>query len=249
MPKSVSSLVKRVAATCLLVFGIGCAGPSVLPTPVPPGAAPAQVKLSWWYVRFQTNWPPGRQPSWHVDPMLAREVIRPVLVQFEDRILLWRFHRRAVRDGAGHQFSFIFYASQDTAGRINAAIRSSGRLAKLVGAGVLIRVRYDDPAGLPRPGLGATSDRKWSKPMQFTWPYFIMGVSRSWLELVDMVSEQTGAAHPPNTVSALQTLYAEVNGKIDQTWKNEGNHAYFHHLSAVYGYQPLYVLEKSLRTF
>ena len=241
--------LNSIVTICLLVAGIGCAGPSLKPAVRPVETFSTGETRSWWYVRFKIDWPEGREPSWHVDPMLARELIRPVLFQHKEQIDLWRFHRRAVRDKAGHQFSFIFYASQDTAARINATIQSSKRLEGLLAAGVLVTVRYDDPTGLPRPGMADTSDRNWSQPLQRTWPYFIMGVSRSWLELVSALAEQTPDVSSPDTVSNLQTFYAEVNQKINQTWKNEGNHAYFHHLNAVYGYQPLYVWEKTLRTF
>lgn len=247
--RSTIPLPNQIVTVCLLIVCIGCAGPSVKPAVMPVETVSAGESQSWWYVRFQMDWPKGQEPSWYVDPMLARELIRPVLLQYKDQIELWRFHRRAARDRSGHQFSFIFYASQDTAARINATIRSSKRLEELMAAGVLVTVRYDDPTGLPRPGMADTSDRKWSQPLQRSWPYFIMGVSRSWLELVSMFAEQRPDVASPDTVSNLQTLYAEVNEKISQTWKNEGNHAYFHHLNAVYGYQPLYVWEKNLRTF
>jgi hypothetical protein len=37
------------------------------------------------------------------------------LEKFDNDIYLWRFYRRAARDEAGHQFSFMFYASSLTA--------------------------------------------------------------------------------------------------------------------------------------
>jgi hypothetical protein len=120
---------------------------------------------------------------------------------------------------------------------------------KLIRSGVLIRVRYDDPASIKRPDIEDTSDKNWSEPLQQTWPFFIMGVSRTWLELIETFAVQNGDGSRPGSFADLQARYAEINRQINQTWKLEGNHAYFHHLSALFGYRPVVVLEKRLMTF
>ena len=50
-----------------------------------------------------------------MDVLLAHQLFKPVLLKYAHNIELWRFHRRAGRDKAGHRFSFIFYAREATA--------------------------------------------------------------------------------------------------------------------------------------
>ena len=53
------------------------------------------------------HWPEHSDPAWHMDSMVAHLVVSPILNGKRPQIELWRFHRRAGRDGAGHQFNFI----------------------------------------------------------------------------------------------------------------------------------------------
>jgi len=90
--------------------------------------APQQAKenqlpaAGWWTASFQINWQEV-EPAWYIDAMLAHRVISPALELQKKDILLWRFHRRAVKDEAGHQFSFLFYSSPAAANKIYALIR------------------------------------------------------------------------------------------------------------------------------
>jgi hypothetical protein len=88
---------------------------------------PAEIASSagWWSARFRMYWPPEEEPFWHTDLLIAHKIVAPVLLQYKDRIYLWRFHRRATRDRAGHQFSFIFYASAQTAYQVFDTLRSN----------------------------------------------------------------------------------------------------------------------------
>ncbi|GAA4959031.1 hypothetical protein GCM10025791_44900 [Halioxenophilus aromaticivorans] len=49
---------------------------------------------------------------------LADQVVEPMLTAMAEPIALWRFHRRAGRDKAGHQFSFMFYTDDGTAQQV-----------------------------------------------------------------------------------------------------------------------------------
>jgi hypothetical protein len=110
-------------------------------------------------------------------------MLGPVLDAEQARISLWRFHRRAARDGAGRQFSFIFiFCAPPAAARtVNARIAASPALPLCQRNGVIAKVLYDDPAKPQRPGMGDTSDKSWTPEMQRAWPYFIMSISRLWL--------------------------------------------------------------------
>ncbi len=107
----------RVLLLVLMVVVVcGCAGVEKSPEPVVVKhiSSPQEMRLSgednyWWHARFKMSWlKADSAPDFSKDLIVINEVIAPVLAVHVDDIKLWRFHRRAGRDAAGHQFSFIF---------------------------------------------------------------------------------------------------------------------------------------------
>jgi hypothetical protein len=203
----------------------------------------------WWSVRFIMAWPEGKTPSWHIDLFLAREVISPVLYQHKNRIVLWRFHRRAVRDEIGHQFSFIFYASSQTAREIYHAIQSDPRLAAMKRAGVIVKDSYDDTRRMRKPKVEDTSDADWSSPIRKSWPYYIMGASQMWLNLITEIVREIPAEKKPSSVEDIDAFYQQVNDVLQGLWLKEGGHAFLHHLNALFEYESVIIYEKRRMTF
>jgi hypothetical protein len=228
------------AALLLLAFGSGCA---------PLTRAGGGIRLhpeslehprnGWWYAGFHMNWPEGTGPAWSTDLLIAHRVVAPVLTRFESNIVLWRFHRRAARDEAGHRFSFIFYSTPETARKVYAALDSSAVLEDLKTAGIVLNVAFDDTNKITRPQIEDTSDRHWSEPLQKSWPYFIMGVSRTWLDLIEQFAND--GRPKPLGLDAMQAFYRDIDESIGTTWMKEGSHAFLHHLNAVFGYIPVIV--------
>jgi len=215
----------------------GCAmapvGSDVDETPI---HAPAEEPMAlghtgvyWWYVGFRMVWPEGEEAPWHPDLWLADRVLGPVLEDEGAAIQLWRFHRRAARDSAGRQFSFIFRATPATAARVNERVRTDAVVRRMQVDGLLEAVLFDDPASPSRPGIGDTSDAAWSPEMQRTWPHFIMGVSRLWLELIRELERNSDWPGAP------EARYAAIGDAVDALWRSEGEHALLHHLNAVFG--------------
>jgi hypothetical protein len=233
----------------LVLAGCASVSPGVVPVSAPVKEVAMPSGNGWWYARFAMNWPPNKEPAWYVDPLLAHRVVSPVLDRYGNDIVLWRFHRRAVRDQAGHQFSFIFYATRETAREVFAAIEADAMLKALRDGGVIIRDTYDDISTITRPNLEDTSDRSWSLPIQKSWPFYIMGVSEMWLNLIREVSSQACTGKFPSNPEELLRLYEEVNTSIEKMWQEEGQHAFLHHLNAIFGYEPLMVREKRLMGF
>lgn len=196
-------------------------------------------QCGWWYVRFQMEWPENEDPRWHTDLILAHKVLTPVIAQYKEAIGLWRFHRRALRDQAGHQFAFIFYSSPQIARQIFDQLNSDPFLEEMKAGGILIQAHYDDTTFVARPHLEDTSDRRWSLPVQRSWPYYIMGVSQMWLHMISEIVE----LHPSEVrLYSLQdylAFYKKVEESVTAAWKKEGRHAYLHHLNAIFGYEPL----------
>jgi hypothetical protein len=231
-------VVSCAAAFWLLFFAFGCApvmraGPGV---PVHPEGF-EKARGGWWYASFHINWPEDKEPSWSTDLLIAHRIVAPVLARHESRIALWRFHRRAARDPAGHRFSFIFYCPPETARKVYAALDSSVVLEDMKTSGIVLEAAFDDTKKIARPQIEDTSDRHWSGPLQKSWPYFIMGVSRTWLDLVDQFAND--GRRKPFTLGEMDAFYREIDESVREAWMRQGGHAFLHHLNAVFEYAPV----------
>ena len=191
----------------------------------------------WWECDFRVAWPEQEEIDWSMDLLLAHAVVSPVLVEYIDNIAYWRFHRRAARDVAGHQFSFIFYSNTETASTVLSEIANSERLREAYEANLIKTVLIDDPDQPRLPDVEDTSDPAWSPVLRKNWPAFIMGASSLWLGLIDEYMQD----YPGNytDIHLLLNRYREVDDKITETWSVEGQHAFLHHLNAIFGYAPL----------
>jgi hypothetical protein len=196
-------------------------------------------QCGWWYACFQMEWPENEDPKWQTDLILAHKVLSPIIAQHQETIELWRFHRRALRDQAGHQFTFIFYASPQVARQVFNQVNSDPFLAEMKAGGILIQAHFDDTTFVARPHLEDTSDRRWSLPVQRSWPYYIMGVSEMWLHLIQEIVELNPSEVKPQSLQDYLAFYKKVEESITEAWKREGRHAYLHHLNAIFGYEPL----------
>lgn len=196
-----------------------------------------QEPLYWWYASFRMSWPENTNPDFSKDMLIADAAIKPILKNHIDDLVRWRFHRRAGRDGAGHRFSFIFYATVETARDIYRDIENSRIVQEAVAKNLVEAISFDDLNNPQRPDIEDTSDPGWPLTLQKQWPDFIMGMSSTWLGLI-------GAYVPPEidvseqSVEALQPLYRQAEVDVNQVWVYNGNHSFFHHTSAIFGYQP-----------
>jgi hypothetical protein len=231
-------------AGLLLILG-GCSVNTVVPDSATTQAPTTESDVgepTWRYVRFLLHRDDDDEVASFLDLLIADQLLADVLAVHETDIRLWRFHRRWPDDATGHQFSFIFFAAPDVTERVLAQIERAPLLDRLRADGHLRAFRVDEA----KPGRGsdpaATSDPAWSTAIQREWPEFIMGASRMWLGLV-----QTAAAGLEHL--DLYTRYARVEERVDETWFEEGNHAFFHHLSALFGYKPLRVIQRDVMTF
>ncbi len=222
----------------------GCAGtrgggPAA---PTPGFAMPAaDAHDSWWVYRFCIAWPPEEKADFTVDLMLAHAVVKPSLEIFAERFAYWRFHRRAVRDAAGHRFTVLFYTDPETAREFYASLEASPILKGLREQGLVTQVIRDDPDAPVRPEIGATSDSSWSPALQRQWPAYIMGVSLMWLGLVD---EAVNSLPPEQRANPDRlAVYRAAEELVLALWFKEGQHAFFHHLSAVFGYRELLIVK------
>ncbi|MDX1498225.1 MAG: hypothetical protein R3352_11760 [Salinisphaeraceae bacterium] len=245
MPKKITQCL-QVALLLVPLLQAGCAlapaqtsGAAVLPQ-----QSADNAERLWWAARFKIYWPEGKAPDWAADHLLAHAVAKPIIQTHAESIPLWRFHRRAGPDSAGHQFSFIFYASAKTAQRVLADFEQHPVTHKMLAAGFVTRLRLNSHNYPQRERVEATSDPNWTPDMQRNWPVFIMGVSQLWLGLIDEFARQSPV---PESAAEMLAYYRKIEVQVTELWRAQGLHALFHHLSAVFGYAPLPIGEQEVR--
>ena len=145
-----------------------------------PAESLEQAQKYWWRASMKMRWDERQDTAWHMDTLLAHQIFKPLLLQHSNEIEMWRFHRRAARDAAGHRFSFIFYALPDTAAAIFQSLENNALLRELLESQLVESVKTDDIQTNRQSAIEATSDKNWSLPLQRAWPYFGMGVSQLW---------------------------------------------------------------------
>jgi hypothetical protein len=235
------------ALAAVALFGCAALNPPPGAPVERPSTGVGSDQNGWWRAQYRLNWPQNSDPDWYLDLYIASQIVAPVLDRYRSEIVLWRFHRRAVRDQAGHQFSFIFYSTAVTAGRIYADLQSNPNVQQLKSEGKLLDASYADPARNTQPRIEDGSDSSWSPSIQKSWPYFIMGVSQTWLQLISEIADQASAKSPG--ASRDPEFYRQVQTAITDLWQTEGRHAFLHHLNALFGYEPVIVYEKRYLQF
>jgi hypothetical protein len=238
------------AGFCIFWLITGCASlhPQTGTSESPSDSRIAQPEdQGWWFIRFRMDRIKD-ETRWEKDLLIAHQIMAPIIKARQQDIPLWRFHRRSANDGAGHQFSFIFFTSAANADLINREALENRLLDRMIAGGMVREVLVDSTDHNDRQAVGDTSDDNWSPVMKDSWPWYIMGVSRMWLEMIDLFSQKiTITDHP--SLDQLAEHYATINAEITTLWQQEGYHALLHHLNALYGYKPLIYWEKRLKSF
>lgn len=196
----------------------------------------------WSYVRFRFARDADDKVQSFLDPLVADQVLSEVIVKYRPDIRLWRFHRRWPRDATGHQFSLLLFTDAATARAIEALVKGHPVLARLTQEGLLREVVFQTTFDRQLATEAASSDPIWPADVQREWPKYIEGASRLWLGLVQ-AQAQRYADQP------LLQRYRNVEDALTEIWFEEANHAFFHHLSALFGYKPVRVIMREIMTF
>ena len=193
----------------------------------------------WHNFRFRMQWPENENPKWWLDLFVMDSLFREILSKHRDKIGLWRFHRRAARDNSGHQLTLLCYMTKEDSVLINDFVQESKTFEILNNNG-LLREFHNEEDG---PNIEDSSDGNWSIEIQKSWPYFIAGVSDTLVEMIEIIRVSVAdnlSINPPfEEPNDIERLYIKVNERLTALWQNEGSHAYFHHINALFGYAPL----------
>ncbi|MFI3135917.1 MAG: hypothetical protein QX197_03980 [Methylococcaceae bacterium] len=189
--------------------------------------------IGWRSVSFHLQWQRDSEPDWTIGTLIAGEIIAPILSELRPQITAWRFHRRAADDATGHTFNFIVYSSAHTAEKIYARVTDNSNTMELKQSGQITAIVFDPLDRNLKPKREDTSDTTWPPAIKKTWPVFIMGASQMWLDLIMQLKSEL-----PNDNNLFNT-YQTIQQQITALWKQHGQHAWLHHLNAVYGYSPI----------
>ena len=246
------TLVRMLLA--LQVVWLGACSTTIQVESAPP-IAPEKATLSaeqpgraWWQLRFKLVWPEDKYPDFSRHLLIAEQLLLPVIKAHEERLTLWRFHRRAARDTAGNQLSLIFYTDEATAAQITDEISTDPLTLWLLDQSMIEKTAFNKRTPEELGLLEQTSDPDWPLEVQRSWPYFIMGASQSWLMLLQEISQEQGLAGTVS-YSDLLTHYRRVDATLNAQWAEYGQHAYLHHLNAIFGYHPLRIRGSVMRRF
>ncbi len=201
----------------------------------------------WWRIAIIMRWDPEQTPDWHLDTLLADQVYAPALSDAGSAISLWRFHRRAADDETGHRFSLLAYTNAVSAGILYRQIREASVLQWLESDGRITSVSMSKVERPELPSVARSSDPAWPAEIQASWPWFIMGVSQTWLSLIREVAAEQPLAEPSPTM--VVDYYRGVDERVTALWRDYGQHVYLHHLNALFGYQLLIIQETNLKRF
>ena len=200
----------------------------------------------WYNFHFRINWPSNENPKWWLDIYIVDSLFREILSIHREELDLWRFHRRAAKDNSGHQLTLLCYVEKDNFKLINHTIQNSRVLRILKNNGDLKEYFYHEGGNK----VESSSDGNWSIEIQKSWPYFICGVSEMLLQMIDIVrtdiSNNLGLQQPIEESNDIERLYLKVNERLIGLWQNEGSHAFFHHINALFGYAPLLARPRNL---
>jgi hypothetical protein len=215
---------------------------------LPPGSMTAAGNGdAWWRIAIRMRWDPEQTPDWYLDALLADQVYAPALSDAGSAIGLWRFHRRAADDETGHRLSLLTYTNTVSADILYRQIREASVLQWLESDGRVTSVTISKVDQPELPPIARSSDAAWPPEIQASWPWFIMGVSQTWLSLIREVAAGQPLAEASPTM--LLDHYRGVDERVTALWRDHGQHVYLHHLNALFGYQPLVIRETNLKRF
>ena len=184
----------------------------------------------WHFINFKIKWD-KKFPvnNFFVDLIIIDLIIYPLLEIFKQNLILWRIHRSATEDG--HILRFIFYTSPEIAKDIYKNMQGIKSYA-LVKENYLEEIIQQEGSQ----DIEGAGDGSWPKEINRVWPYYIMGVSTMFLELIKEIKESIADGVKE---SGTEKYYKEIEKKIDELWLKYGCHSFIHHLSAVVGYKPI----------
>jgi hypothetical protein len=198
----------------------------------------------WYSFNFRICRPPDQEPRWWIDILILDCIVRAVVSDETLSIGLWRVHRRAALDESGHEFTFDCFITEATANAVDDYVQRDAALSFLVTQQLLVK-----PNGYSmkeRGGsLNSISRETWPAELQEAWPFYIHGVCRALLWMIEAIRRATpdcpDVRQPGVDADVVKRSYQGFGQRLGNEWRDYGHDAFLHHLNAVFAYQPLLV--------
>lgn len=194
----------------------------------------------WYGFNFRITRPENEEPRTWIDIFIIDKIIREVICKKKVDIQLWRIHRRWKNDGSGHEFTLDCFTKEQTANSIEKLIRESEPFKILQENSLLADDLNKVPNGKNIHDIADDeSTIAWPEELKRSWPYYINGCCKMFLDLIELLRNSSHTDVEEKGISKLESFYTEINNRLIKVWQEHGSHAFFHHINAIFGYEPL----------
>jgi len=171
--------------------------------------------------------------------LLAAEIFRGLIKKY--KIDLWRFSRYKY-SGEAIVFKFKSYISLEDFRKIKREIKENKLIKGLLELDIINPI-VDIPES--REGIqsnekiGSDHDIDWKYTVKESWPYFINGVCKMWLNMIIIEKEKYIREKYINDLDlfTLFDIYNEVRKEINTLWIDSGRNFAYHHTCAIFGFE------------
>lgn len=153
--------------------------------------------------------------------------------------LLWRFHRMQIDNKVNH-WKFKVYTTKRKFDEMVKQIQKPRILKKLTVYDYIEKVEFG-VATDSNDNVGSDRDNAWPYVIRESWPYFIHGASKCFLQLVNSVikrycEENYITLNSKMDMSEQLEFYDKIVCEMYDIWKTWSQHVFCHHTSALFGY-------------
>jgi hypothetical protein len=197
--------------------------------------------LAWHTFSFEIDDNGGKAHAKESDLAIIDLCLRRVIDKYQDKLTLWRFHRRWT-PGA-QRLHLHAFTTRDTASEIKAFIQTSAVVKSFRAIGFLkVDPVWDEETILDIELITTRrgkSDSNWPDEFQECWPDFAQGCSQSLAVLIRQYSNTPEADLERMKPDELAGHHRQVEALLMARWDKWGSHAFFHHVHALFGYEPM----------
>jgi hypothetical protein len=190
----------------------------------------------WYEFNFGVSWDRKQEPKTWVDIFIIDTIIREVIYQKKSEIVLWSVHRRWFNDQHGHELTFNCFINDKTANEIEKSIKSNNTFKILQNNSLFVNDLKAVLKGADNRSL--TNGENWPDELKEAWPQYINGCCRMILLLIEKIKS---GRNIPTDIQSAEQFYSRINNELIGMWQRFGGVAFFHHLTAIFGYSPLLI--------
>jgi len=200
----------------------------------------------WHRINFKIKLGQNTKAKFYIDLIIIDLLIYPTIKKFEDIIELWSFHRsfHAEDEKEGQRLKFNFYTTKEEAKEILDFVKNNEFYTIIKNN--FLDTNYLKEINLEFIGteenskkIEAISDREWPLEIQKSWPYYIRGVCKMLITMIESIKINKSVQISKNNSEKLGEYYEDIEKELNKKWFEKGSHAFFHHLWGVFGYTPL----------